>query len=206
MMEAALMGGVLPGPWSSWEFIGAANLLASGSAPVEVKFPSGIQTGDLVVAVMSPLGELIKTAMTAAGWQHWALGVQDYVCTARYAPGLSPPKWTREKSNSLFLSVLVFRAPGWSSVKLESHASPATPIDVTSHLQNELLLCIGITPRTTSGWVGHMTGATPAARVERSLAPAMQVYSANIDYPHEVSDIYVDALSGAERNLILSVS
>jgi hypothetical protein len=34
----------------------------------------------------------------------------------------------------------------------------------------------------------------------------MQVYSANIDYPHEVSDIYVDALSGAERNLILSVS
>lgn len=206
MMEAALMGGILPGPWSSWEFIGAANLLASGTAPVEVNFPSGIQAGDLVVAVMSPLGESIKTVMTATGWQHWALGVQDYVCTARYAPGLSPPKWTREKSNSLFLSVLVFRASGWSSVKLESHASPAAPIDVTSHLQNELLLCIGITPRTTSGWAVHMTGASPTARVERALAPAMQVYSANIDYPHEVSDIYVDALSGAERNLILSVS
>lgn len=98
------------------------------------------------------------------------------------------------------------RAPGWSSVKLESHAYPATPIDVTSHLQNELLLCIGITPRTTSGRGGHMTGSTPATRVERSLAPAMQVYSANIDYPHEVPDIYVDALSGAEQNLTLSVS
>lgn len=200
------MGGILPGPWSSWEFVGATNLLAGGSAPAEVAFPSGIQAGDLVVAVMSPLGESIKTVMAASGWQHWAQGTQDYVCTARYAPGLSPPKWTRERSNSLFVSVLAFRASGWSSVKLESHTAPGAPIDVTSRLQNELLLCIGITPRTTSGWAVHMTGAIPTSRVERSLAPAMQVYSANIDYPHEVSDIYVDALSGAERNLILTAS
>ena len=200
------MGGVLPGPWSNWAFIGTTNLLASGSAVVEGKFPAGIQAGDLVVAVMSPLGETIKTTMTTAGWQHWAQGNQDYVCTAKYAPGLAAPKWARERSNSLFVSVLVFRAPGWSSLKLESHTSPAVAVDVTSKLQNELLLCIGITPKTTSGWAVHMTGASPIARVERALAPAMQIYSANIDYPHKVSGISVDALSGLERNLILSAS
>lgn len=206
MIEAALMGGALPGPWSAWELVGSMNLLATGSAVVEGKFPAGVQAGDLVVAIMSPRDEDIKTTMSASGWQHWAHGDQDYVCTARYAQGLAAPRWTRGGVNSLYVAVLVFRAQGWSSVKLEAHTSPAVPIDVTTRLQNELLLCIGLTPKTTRGWAVTMTGAEPAARAERSLAPALQVYSATVDFPHEVTGICVDALSGAERNLILTVS
>ncbi|WP_426808036.1 hypothetical protein ABOC32_16810 [Pseudomonas sp. WOUb67] len=206
MIEAALMGGALPGPWSVWRFIGSTGLLSSGLGAVEAKFPAGIQEDDLVVAIMSPLNETVATSMRAEGWSHWAGGNQDYVCTARYVPGLALPRYTRASSNSIFVAVLVFRAPGWTSVKLEAHNSPAAAIEVTTKLQNELLLCVGVTPKTTRGWAGNMVGADPTARVERVLAPAMQVYSANVDFPRKVTGISVDALSGAERNLILTVS
>ncbi|WP_449432359.1 hypothetical protein [Pseudomonas putida] len=206
MIEAALMGGALPGPWSRWEFIGSASLVASGATTVGAKFPAGVQPGDLVVAIMSPLNETIRTTMAASGWQHWAQGNQDYVCTARYASGLAEPAYARAGSNSIFVYILVFRAQGWSTVKLEAHVSPAVPLNVTTKLQNELVLAIGVTPKTTRGWTGNMAGADPIARVERNNAPAMQVYSANVDYPHQVTGISVDALSGSERNLILTVS
>jgi hypothetical protein len=206
MIEAALMGGSLPGPWSAWVFVGSTSLLASGAAKVEAKFPNGVQPGDLVVTIMSPLNETIRTTMSAAGWQHWAQATQDYVCTARYVDGLAPPAYTRAGSNSIFISVLVFRAQGWSTVKLEAHVSPASPMNVITQLQNVLLLAIGLTPKTTRGWSVSMSGTDPTARVERNLAPAMQVYSANIDFPHQIDGIAVDALSGDERNLILTIS
>lgn len=206
MIEAALMGGALPGPWSAWEFIGSTSLLASGTAIVEAKMPAGVQPGDLVVTLMSPHNETIPTTMSAPGWQHWGMGTHDYVCTARFVEGLSPPAYARAGSNSIFVSVLVFRSQGWSIIKLEAHLSPASPIKVTTQLQNVLLLAIGITPKTTRGWAVTMNGADPVARLERNLAPAIQAYSANIDFPHEVTGIVVDALSGAERNLILTVS
>lgn len=206
MIEAALMGGSLPGPWSAWEFVGSTSLLASGAATVEAKFPAGVQPGDLVVAIMSPLNETIPTKMLAPGWQHWARAAQDYACTARYVDDLAPPAYARSGSNSIFVSVLVFRAQGWSTVKLEAHVSPASPINVITQLQNVLLLAIGLTPKTTRGWSVSMVGADPVARGERTLAPAMQAYSANIDFPHQVEGVAVDALSGAERNLILTIS
>lgn len=200
------MGGSLPGPWAPWEFVGSTTLLATGSTPVEGKFPSGIQEGDLVVAIMTPRTESIGTTMSSAGWQRWAQGPQDYVCTARFAPGLEVPRWRRGGANSIFVAVLVFRASGWSAVKLESHVSPAQPVAVTTRLQNELLLAIGITPQTTRGWACRMNGADPEARLERALSPAVQVYSANIDFPRLISGVAVDALSGDERNLILTIS
>ena len=198
------MGGGLLGPASAWQFIGVTNLLSSGATPTEPMFPNGIQAGDLVVGVMSPFNEAIKSTMTSIGWQLWDNGTQDYVCAARYTPGLPPPKWEKAGLNPLFVSVLVFRAPGWSSVQLASQVSPAAPVDVTTRARNELLLSIGITPRTTKGWAGYMPGALAIARIERPIAPAMQVYSANIETPRLMSGIYVDASSGAERNLILS--
>lgn len=206
MIEAALMGGALPGPWSAWDFVGSTSLLASGATTAEAKFPAGIQTGDLVVTIMSPLNETIRTTMSAAGWQHWAQGNQDYVCTARYESGLAAPAYSRASSNSIFVAVLAFRAQGWSSVKLEAHVSPAASVTVTTQLQNVLLLAVGVTPKTTRGWAVSMTGAEPTARVERINAPALQAYSANIGFPHQVTGVSVDALSGAERNLILTVS
>lgn len=206
MIEAALMTGTLPGPWSAWEFIGSIGLLASGSAVVEAAFPIGIEPGDLVVTIMSPLSETVRTTMTAPGWQHWAQGNQDYVCTARYAAGLTRPVYSRAASNSIFVSVLVFRAQGWSTVKLEAHVSPAKPTTITTTLQNVLMLAIGVTPKTTRGWAVSMVGAEPVARVERANAPALQAYSANIDFPHQVTGTSVDALSGDERNLILTIS
>lgn len=206
MIEAALMGGALPGPWSRWEFVGSTSILASGLAPVAVAMPEGIEVGDLIVMLMSPLNEAVETTMSAPGWQHLSSGGQDYVCAARYTPDLASPIYVRSASNSIFIAVLAFRAQGWSTIKLEAHVSPATPLNVTTSLQNELLLCIGVTPKTTRGWEVHMNGAEPVERVRRSNAPAMQVYSANVDFPHLVSGISVDALSGSERNLILTVS
>jgi hypothetical protein len=144
--------------------------------------------------------------MSAPGWQHWAQGNQDYVCTARYAVGLAPPAYSRAASNSIFVTVLAFRAQGWSTVKLEAHVSPAVPVNVTTSMQNVLLLAVGVTPKTTRGWSVSMTGAEPATRVARINAPALQAYSANIDFPHQITGISVDALSGAERNLILTIS
>jgi len=200
------MGGSLPGPWAPWEFVGSTSLLASGSVASAAKFPAGVRSGDLVVAIMSPLNEGSGTTMSAPGWDHWAKGTQDYVCTARYEEGLPPPVYTRAGVNSSFISVLVFRALGWSTVKLQAHVSPAASISVTTKSQNELLIAIGVTPKTTRPWVVSMNGANPVARVERNNAPAMQVYSANVEYPRQVSEIRVDAPSGAERNLILTVS
>ncbi|OUM34743.1 hypothetical protein B8W72_09780 [Pseudomonas putida] len=206
MIEAALMGGALPGPWSSWEFVGSASLLASGIVPVAAPMPEGVEAGDLIVALMSPLNEAVGTTMPVAGWQHLSSGGQDYVCAARYTSALAAPRYVRSASNSIFITVLAFRAQGWSTIKLEAHVSPAVPLNVTTSLQNELLLCIGVTPKTTRGWEVHMSGAEPVDRVQRNNAPAMQVYSANVDFPHQVSGISVDALSGSERNLILTVS
>jgi hypothetical protein len=204
MMEAAFMGGGLLGPRSAWLFIGVTNLLSDGSAPAAPQFPSGVQPGDLVVGVMSPRNETIHTAMTSEGWQRWDNGTQDYVCAAKYAPGLAPPRWEKAATNPLYVSVLVFRAPSWSSIKLEAQISPAAPVDITTRAQNELVLSVGITPQTTKGWTGYMPGAVATARVERTLSPAVQVYSANIEYPKQLLGVYVDTLSGAERNLILT--
>lgn len=206
MIEAALMGGALPGPWSSWEFVGGTELLATGLTPVEASFPSGVQPGDLIVAVMSPRNEGVGTNMATPGWQHWTPGVQDYLCTARYAPGLQPPKWVRDASNALFVCVLAFRASGWSSISLEAHTAPAVPVRIATRLQNELLLCIGLTPNTTRGWAVSMTGAEPTTRLDRLLSPALRISSASVELPQVVSGVAVDALSGAERNFILSVS
>lgn len=206
MIEAALMGGALPGPWSNWEFVGGTNLLASGATNVEAKYPAGLQPGDLVITTMSPLNESVRTTMVSSGWQHWAQSGQDYVCTARYAPGLAAPVYARAGSNSVFVSVLVFRAQGWSTVSLEAHTSPAVPVTIATHQQNELLIVIGLTPRTTRGWAVSMNGAQPTARVERVNAPAMEIHSANVDFPHQVTGVALDALSGLERNLILTIS
>lgn len=204
MIEALLMGGGLLGPASAWAFIGAVNLLSGGPNPVQPKFPSGIQTGDLVVGIMSPMDESVAVSMTSSGWQNWGTRSQDYACAARYAPGLAAPKWTKSSSNMVFVSVLVFRAPGWSSVRLESQAAPASPKTVDVQASNELLLSIGMTPGTTKAWAGHMPGELAVSRVQRENAPAMQVFSANVDRPRQVSGIYVDATSGAERNLLIS--
>ena len=206
MIEAAFMTGLLPGPWAAWEFVGAASLRDGGTTTVDALFPAGIQPGDLVVATMSPSSEAGRTVMTADGWQHLTPGPQDYLCTARYAAGLEAPVYVREGRNSIFVSVLVFRAKGWTTVKLEAHVSPATPLTVSTRRQNVLLLAIGITPRSTQSWTGSMTGAKPTARVERESTPAMQVYSANVDLPHQVTEIMVDAPQGSERNMVLSVS
>lgn len=206
MIEAALMGGALPGPWFDWEFVGSTELLTNGLAPAEASFPTGIQPGDLVVALMSPRNESIGAKMTTPGWEHWTPGGLDYACTARYTQDLQPPRWVRDAGNALFVCILAYRAAGWTSISLKSHSSPANPVSIATRLQNELLLCIGLTPATTRGWAVTMSGAEPSVQVDRPLSPAMHVSSASVDFPRMVSGIAVDAVSGAERNLIFSVS
>jgi hypothetical protein len=206
MIEAALMGGLLPGPWSTWELVGATTELADGRGNVSANFPPGIKPDDLVVAIMSPRSETTSTTMVSSGWQHWSQSGQDYVCTARFNADLVAPTYVRAGTNPIFVSVLAFRAKGWSTVKLEAHTSPAIPLNITTKRQNELLLAIGLTPQTTRPWVASMVGAVATSRIDRANAPAMKVATANVDFPQEVTGITVDAPSGSERNLIFTVS
>lgn len=204
MIEALLMCGDQQGPLSAWSFVGAMTILSSGTGPVTPKFPAGVQPGDLVVGIMSPLKESGPVIMTSTDWLKWGTRAHDYACAARYVQGLSLPRWEKSESNSVFAAVLAFRAAGWSTVQIESQTAPAAPVSVISRARNELLISIGITPGTTKAWVGYMPGQLVTPRVERVLAPAMQVYSANIESPRNISGVYVDAASGAERNLIIS--
>ena len=204
MMEALLMGGGLLGPASAWTFVGVVNLISGGTGPAQPKFHGAIQPGDLVIGLMSPLYETEAVTMTTAGWETWGTRSHDYACAARYTPDLLPPKWEKVRANSLYVSLLVFRAPGWSTVRLEAQNAPAIPVNVDVQANNQLLLSIGITPGTTRSWVGHMPGEVATARVQRANAPALQVYSATVASPRQVSGIYVDAASGSERNLLIS--
>ncbi|MBD8598735.1 hypothetical protein [Pseudomonas sp. CFBP 8772] len=204
MIEVLFMGGEEAGPSVPWALIAADSHLSVGATPAEVNFPAGTQPGDLVVALASPGSEAIKTRFMASGWQHFSEGDQDYLCAARYAPGLALPRWEKSASNTLGLAVMTFRAQGWSRLQLESHISPAQPVNVSTRAPNELLISIGITPRSTQAWIGHMTGAPQSSVVSVASEPALQVYWSNVTLPKTITDIYVDAPSGVERNLILS--
>ncbi len=201
MIEAMMMCGA-QGPATAWEVVGTTSLLTSGPLAVVADFPAGTREGDLVVALMSPLNESISTVMVSEGsWARWTPGQQDYLCTARYTTGLAAPRWQKGESTSLFVAVVVFRAPGWATVQLESNLSPAMPVTVRAQASNQLLLNIGLAP-TTSNWVGHVPSLDAGSRISRRTAPAMQLYSASIDDPGQYPDIYITPFSC--RNLILT--
>ena len=192
------------GPATAWELVGITQLLTSGPYAVVTDFPVGTQEGDLVVCLMSCLDESVPTTMVSEGnWTHWTPGTQDYLCTARYSAGLAAPRWQKGESTSLYLATLVFRAPGWSTVQLESNQSPASPVAITVQARHQLLLNLSVAPKTSS-WVGHMPSLAAGSRLSRRTTPAMQVYSADIEDPGQYPGIYATSSSRTERNLILS--
>lgn len=204
MIEAALMLGNAQGPVSAWQFVGSTSLLSTDGSATTPGFPAGIREGDLLVGIMSPRTERIQTTMATPGWQRWTTGNQDYLCAARYVRGLAAPKWQKASATGVFVAVMAFRTGSWSTFKLSSESAPAAPVDLGTTVRNSLVLAIGVTPGTTKDWAVHVDGLTPVARIERALSPGMQVYSLSVDYPQPVRGLSVDALSGSERNLILT--
>lgn len=211
MIEAALLMGGQQGPLSAWQFVGQ-NAVVSNGLSVEVAFPAGIQPGDLVVAVMSNRNDggamVTNLPMNVDGWFTWgdrtATTKFDVVCAACYRDDLLPPKWQQDASRYLHINVLVYRAPGWSSVKLESQKAPYALVDVATNVNNTLILSIGVTPGTTSRWVSTLSGVAQTKRYDSPYSPAMFVGDANVANPATVTGIGVDASPGAERHLILT--
>ncbi|WP_409274342.1 hypothetical protein [Pseudomonas sp. KCJK9111] len=205
MIEAALMLGNVQGSASAWQFIGSTNLLTTDSAPITPGLPAGIREGDLLVGVMSPRSEQAPTEMLTNGWQRWRTGNQDYLCAARYVAGLAAPRWYKGAASGVFTAVLAFRTRAWSTFTLAAQSAPAAPADLGTTVRNSLVLAIGVTPGTTRDWQVSVGGTlAPVSRIERALAPGMQVSSLSVDYPQPVLGLMVDALSGSERNLILT--
>lgn len=204
MIEAVMMMGGQNGPLAAWQYVGVSTSLTSGATDATVSFPSGVQPGDLVVAVMSYGTEGYTIKMAEPGWLKFGHGTADFVCAAAYRDGMAPPRWTRSGSVRVRLALFAFRANGWSSIRLEHQKSPAVASAVKTVVPNTMILTIGVTPGTTGSWGGYMTGASLTSRYRSDSSPAMVLYSSNVPEPKEVTNIRANASSGAERNLILT--
>ena len=210
MIEAMLLGGTL-GPAEPWQYIGYT-LAGSGSDMIlEGGLPNGVQPGDLLVGMVSGRnygGVVGQLQMTAEGWLYWSNGSgdsrTDWVCAARYTEGLALPRWEQPYSRYVRICVMAFRAPGWSSISLEHQNAPMQYASVTTRARNTLLINIGVTPETTRNWYANIGSELEYQRVDIEGGPGLYVSEANVAEPKTVDDIYVNASSGAERNLILS--
>lgn len=207
-----MMGGAGQGPGEPWQYVAGAGATITGSTLTR-PFPAGIQAGDLVVAVLSVRNDAGSPSATSvpfvsAGWWKWGFGSAsapvDCVVAARYYDGLPAPAWLATESRVVTIWVGVFRAKGWSAVRLESQRAPASPVSIETQLPNTLVLNVGITPGTTSAWYTYMTGVSRIRRYTNDWSPAMVVDATPIPAKTSLSNIYANASSGDERNLILT--
>ncbi|MEE1914997.1 hypothetical protein V0R52_01185 [Pseudomonas asiatica] len=206
MIEAAMLLGKSSGALSPWEFIGSTELLTTSSANITLQIPVDAQPGDLLVAVMSPGNESIKTEMLSGGWQRLTTGSQDYVCVTRLTDFTERPTYKKSAANAVYASLAAFRSSGWSSVSLVANNAPYELESVTTEANNSLILSIATTPGFAGAWTAGMTGGSQTPRRLRVSSPAMAVYSANIVKPSLATNIFVNARHGSERNIILAIS
>ncbi|MFT2184385.1 hypothetical protein [Pseudomonas putida] len=212
MIEALMMGGAGQGPSEAWTYITGVGAAVSGTTLTR-PFPTGVLPGDLVVAVMSVYNDSGSSSasnvpLVSPGWWKWGFGSSSApihcVVAARYADGLPAPTWQAAENRTARVWVGVFRAKGWTSVRLESQLTPATPVAIQTLVPNTLVLNIGLTPGTTASWLTYMTGATRVRRYTSDYSPAMVVDATPIPTKTPLTNIYANATSGDERNLILT--
>lgn len=206
MIEAAMLLGRSGGVLSPWEYIGYTELLTTSAANATVQIPAEAQAGDLLVAIMSPGNESIKTEMISGGWQRFSTGNQDYVCVTRLTDFTERPTYKKDAANAVFASIFVFRSAGWSSASLAANNSPYNQVSITTEGRNCLILTIATTPGFAGSWTPGMSGGAQFPRRLRVNSPAMAIYSANIAEPSLVTNIFVNARDGTERNIILTIS
>lgn len=206
MIEAAMLLGKSSGPLSSWEYIGSTELLTTSSASATLQIPAEARAGDLLVAVISPGNEAIKTEMISGGWQRLLSGNQDYVCVTRLTDFTERPTYKKSGANAVYASLAAFRSSGWSSVSLVANNAPYELESVATKFSNSLLLSIATTPGFAGSWSAGMSGGSQTPRRLRVNSPAMAIYSANIVKPSLVTSIFVNARDGSERNIILAIS
>lgn len=206
MIEAAMLLGKSSGPLSPWEYIGSTELLTTSSASATLQIPAEARAGDLLVAVISPGNEAIKTEMISGGWQRLLSGDQDYVCVTRLTDFTERPTYKKSAANAVYASLAAFRSSGWSSVSLVANNAPYQLESVTTEGNNGLILSIATTPGFAGAWTAGMNGGSQTPRRLRVNSPAMAIYSANIAKPSLITNIFVNARDGSERNIILAIS
>lgn len=191
---------------SPWEYVGSTEILTTSSANTTLQIPADAQAGDLLVAVMSPGNESIMTEMISGGWQRLLTGNQDYVCVTRLTDFTERPVYKKSAANSVYACLVAFRSSGWSAVRLVANNAPYKLQSVTTEGDNSLVLSIATTPGFAGAWTPGMNGGSQFIRRVRVNSPAMAIYSANIDKPSLVTNIFVNARDGTERNIILAIS
>lgn len=206
MIEAAMLLGKSSNSLSTWEYIDSTELLTTSSANAVLQIPAAAQVGDLLVAVISPGNESIKTEMISGGWQRLTSGDQDYVCVTRLTSFTERPTYRKAAANAVYATLAAFRSSGWSSVSLVAHNSPHKSESVEAVSNNNLILSIATTPGFAGSWTARINGSSQVPRKLRVNSPAMAIYSANIAQPSLITNISVDARDGTERNIILTVS
>lgn len=206
MIEAALLLGKTANILSPWEYVGSTDSLTTSAASVTLQIPAAAQPGDLLVAVMSPGDEAISTEMTSGGWQRMTPGSQDYVCVTRLTAFTERPTYKKSGANVIYACLAVFRATGWSSVRLAANNAPYQRVSVATETNNTLILSLATTPGFAGSWTAGMTGGSQFARRIRATSPSMAIYSADIAKPTNVTNIFVNARDGLERNIILAIS
>lgn len=191
---------------SPWEYVGSTESLTTSAASVTLQIPNAAQPGDLLVAVMSPGNESIATELTSGGWQRMTPGNQDYVCVTRLTAFTERPTYKKGSANAVYACLAVFRAAGWSSVSLVGNNAPYKRLALTTETDNTLILSLATTPGFAGSWTAGMTGGSQFVRRLRATSPSLAIYSADIAKPTDVSNIFVNARDGTERNIILAIS
>lgn len=204
MIGSMMMMGSSQGPASAWSYVGSSSTLATAIVGAGVVFPSGVQAGDLLVAVVSAVSEEPVKMADTADWTKLVGGTQDVLAWARYRPGMPIPQWTKPGAGvTIFATVLAFRANGWDLVKLESNKSPPEDVVVTTQYPNQLVLNLATTRTTPGAWDNRMPNIGAASRISRDTAPGQRVFSTTVASPTVSNGVRLSA-SVATRNFILS--
>lgn len=206
MIEAVMLLGKLAGGLSAWEYVGSTEILTTSAGDATLPIPAGAQAGDLLVAVMSPGNESITTEMISGGWQRLLTGNQDYVCVTRLTDFTERPIYKKAAANAVYACLVAFRSSGWSAVRLVANNAPYKLESVTTESNNNLILSIATTPGSANSWTAGMSGGSQTPRHLRTNSPSMAIYSSNIAQPSRITNIFVNAQGGVERNIILAIS
>ncbi|KTG26261.1 hypothetical protein AWR38_00400 [Idiomarina sp. WRN-38] len=205
MIEAMMLGGS-QGLETPWEYVGNGYEFSS-ALNVQGEFPSNVQPGDLLVAVISGRaydGDVKDLAMITPGWTLFSAGTVDWVAATIYKAGMAPPVWEQPYSRYVRVLTFCYRNPGWSSIKLVSLLPVQSPVDVDVQARNSLILNIGNTPGTSGYWRLPNTGESFYSRFNNRGSPSLFVTDANIDTPRLVENVYAyTSDGGAIRNIIL---
>jgi hypothetical protein len=165
-------------------FLGSYSTKVS-STTLTLDVPSGVQVGDLLIAVVSAgggsVGDWIQTSFTWAVEQNNA--VPNLAVAYRIATTSEPASYNFTTTNSRNLggTMLLYRNAIWDKIGtllIDGNAGSMTATGVTSAKSDSLLFGVWSTP-TNGTTISTPTGMTPLVD-QSATAPAYEIFTQNI--------------------------